>query len=321
MNVSSPYYIPPDAPAHKFRKVRSHSSNGKIPSATIRRFKRPVRHENQRCSHAACSIADCNLLHPHYVYDRKNSSEEDNDFRVPTFVHSELAKCSSKNMLVKETQKLSASGVKESAESYSCTINSSARLSNFYDKLLEQNSTCVVNSRKHESNNSEKHEETRGIKEQTEEFAFHPENGEKLSEPSAFSKASLDHEFMRIRNAIDKTFSGNTDRSQESSDNGCLSELRCLDSRDIIENGDARLRSGCCSKSSPISSHQDPNMADNYYRKLGDKASVSLELGDGDRNGEMSDTSMDSIAGLNIDDVVGVISPKQFWTVRTAIIK
>ncbi|KAG1335375.1 protein HEADING DATE 3B [Cocos nucifera] len=326
-SVSAPYFIPSDAPAHKFRKVHSHSSNGKIPPATIRKFKRPVRHGNQISSHAACSIADCNLLHPHDVYDRKNSSEEDDDFRVPTFVHSEFAKCSRKNMLVKETQKSSASGVKEPAESYSCTISSFAQLSNFYDKPLKQKSACVVNSRKHESNHTEKeHRETRGIREQTEEFAFHPEIGEKISEPSVFSKASLDHECIRIRNAIDKTFSGNTERSQESSDNGCLGELGepgCLDSRDVMENGDARMRSGCCSsKSSPRNSHKDPNMADNCYRKLGDKAGVPLELGDGDRNDEMSDTSEDSIAGLNIslDEVVGVIGPKQFWTVRTAII-
>ncbi|XP_073110823.1 protein HEADING DATE 3B isoform X2 [Elaeis guineensis] len=322
-SVSSPYYTPSDAPVHNFRKVHSHSSNGKIPPATIRKFKRPARHGNQRSSHAASSIADCNLLHPHDVYDRKNSSEEDDDFRVPTFIHSEFAKCSSKNMLVKEMQKSSASGVKEPAESYSCTVSSSAQLSNFYDKPLEQKSACVANSRKHETNHSEKeHRETRGIKEQTEEFAFHPENGEKISEPSVFSKAFLDHECIRIRNAIDKTCSGNTERSQESSDNGCLGELRCLESRDVMENGDARLRSGCCSKSSPRNSHRDANMADNCYLKLGDKAGVSLELGDGDRNGEMSDTSMDSIAGLNIslDEVVGVIGPKQFWTVRTAII-
>ncbi|XP_038985216.1 protein HEADING DATE 3B-like [Phoenix dactylifera] len=322
-SVLSPYYIPPDAPAHKFRKVHSHSSNGKIPRSTIRKFKRPVRHGNQRSSHAACSIAGYNLLDSHDVYDRKNSSEEDDDFRVPTFVHSESAKCSSKNMPVKETQKSSASGVNELAESYSCTMNSSALLSNSYDKPLEQKSACAVNSRKHESNHSEKmHEETRGIKEQTEEFAFHTENREKLSELLTFSKASLDHECIRIRNAIEKTCYGDIGRSQESYDNGCLGELGCLDSRYAIENGDARLTSGCFSKSSLRNSHKDQNMADNCYRKLGDKASVSLELRDGDRNGEMSDTSMDSIAGLNIspDDVVGVIGPKQFWTARTAII-
>lgn len=315
-SVLSPCYVPPNAPG----KVHSHSSNGKISAAAIREFKRPVRHGDQGSSYAAYSIADCNLLHPHDAYDSKNSCDEDDDFRVPTFVYSEFAKCSSKNMPAKETKKSSASGRKKSAESYSCTINSSAQLPNSYDKPLEQKSAGVVTARKHKRNHSEQmFEETIG----TVEFAFHPDNGGKLAEPSTYSKASLDHECTRIRNAIEKTCPANTEKSQESFVNGCPGELECLDSRDVTEDSDARLRSGCSSKSSPRSSLKDPNVADNCYQKLGDKASVSLELGDGDRNGEMSDTMVDSMVGLNIspDDVVGVIGSKQFWTARTAITK
>lgn len=294
--IFSPFYTPPSAPAYAAEKRNSRSSDGEnIITTKMETERRSTYHVNIKPSNAIRSVAECSsskLDFSNIKSSCRKRVDDDDDFRVPTFVNPE-------NVLYlnKETSHIDKRRQANSPRN-SCpaTLNVSVQLAGSCDRPLETNisdSSSVEHERRH---NKQKASDAIVMEDQTEKFLSRTGAGENLAEPSRLAAPSSDRKLP-----------GDLGVCQESCGNGALD-------RPV-----ARIES----QFKASFTHKDATAVDICARKSDDEEDRSLDEKDADKNDETSDMSMvDPISGLDIspDDVVGVIGPKQFWKARRAIV-
>jgi len=301
--VFPPFYASPSASAYLAEKFNSRSSDGdNMRTANMEFERRPNRRVNFKSANAVGSVAECSSVHQRDTSNTKNSSrkrvDDDDDFRVPTFVNSENASYLNKDTTAVQKRRLNT--LHANIPQYGCpaTANTSVQLAGSCDRPLEQTNTSDAKSAQRERNyNEQKLNDGVVIEDQAEKSFSHPEAREKLTEPSRFVKSSSDREHAASRGLC-----------QESHGDGARDGS-------VVQSE---------SQSKVSHRHRYVNATDNCNQTSGAKENKSSERKDADRNDEMSDTSMvGSIPGLEIspDDVVGMIGPKQFWKARRAIVK
>ncbi|KAG1346381.1 protein HEADING DATE 3B [Cocos nucifera] len=323
-SVYSPFYVPAYPPAHSSERVHSRSFDGINPSATRTEFaRRSIKHTGNRSLNAAGSVAERSSLHQHDS-DAKGSCEkrldDEDDFRVPTFVQSEIGGCSDKDAPLMGPEKLTPVS-KSPQKNTSTTYISSLQCSNANDKPSGQTNTSDKSIDFDRNHREKKLKETLAIEDLKERSVPHQELGENIGEPSNVATVPLDRDHMSTINVFEKSRHGSTGFSQESCGNGVVGGLKNMHDFNSVANRDAsRSRNGSMNKPSLENSYRTSSTAD---EECCDKENGTLEMKDGEKKDEVSEASMvDSISGLEIspDDVVGVIGPKHFWKARRAIV-
>ncbi|XP_010910484.1 ELF3-like protein 2 [Elaeis guineensis] len=323
-SVHSPFYVPAHAPAYSSERVHSRSFDGVNPSATRMEFaRRSMKHMGNRSLNAAGSVAERSSLRQHDS-DAKDSCEkkldDEDDFRVPTFVQSEIGACSDRDAPLMGPEKLTPVS-KSPHKNTSMTYISSVQCQNANDKPSELTNTSDKSIDFDRNHGEKKRKQTLPIDDLKERSVPHQELGENFGEPSNVAKVPLDRDHTSTINVFEKSRYGSTGFSQDSCGNGVLGGPKNVNDINSIANKDAsRARNESTSKPSHVNGHSTSSMADEEWC---DKENGTLEMKDGERKDEVSEASMvDSISGLEIspDDVVSVIGPKHFWKARRAIV-
>lgn len=285
----SSFYASASAP-YSGEKVKSRSSDRE----NVRTAKMEFERRSTRCANAVGSGAECSSL----KHDSLNTKgpcrkivDEDDDFRVPTFVNSENSLYVNKDTTGIDKRRLALVQANSARNGYRDAFNDFVQLASSCDRHAEQNSTSDAKAGQHEKRCNE---QMSNNADQAEVSLSHPEAGEKPPEPKRLAKSSSDGERMGSRGTC-----------HESCGNSAVDRPRAH----IESHAKASLS-------------RRPENVDGI-RISEDKENRSLEPKDVDKNAEMSDMSMmDCITGLDIspDDVVGMIGPKQFWKARRAIV-
>ncbi|XP_038981244.1 protein HEADING DATE 3B isoform X2 [Phoenix dactylifera] len=300
-NVYSPFYMPAHTPAHSSERVNSCSFDGMNLNATRMEFaRRSIKHTSNRSLNAAGSVAERSSLRQHDS-NGKNSCEkkldDEDDFRVPTFVQSGIGACSDRDAPLMGPEKLALIS-KSPQKNTSTTFISSLQCPNANDKPSEQTNTSDKSIDFDRNNGGKKPKETLVIED--------------------LKERSVPHQ------VLEKSRHGSTGFSRDSCGNGVLGGPKNMNDINLVESRDAsRARNKSMSKPSLENSHGTSSTADKCNGECGDKENGRLEMKDGEKKDEVSEASMvDSISGWEIspDDIVGVIGPKHFWKARRAIV-
>ncbi|KAJ4959468.1 hypothetical protein NE237_026579 [Protea cynaroides] len=339
-SVFSPVYVPPPTPSHSTEKLHSSSPDGVNLNASMpvseRKSMKNACYQTSDATGRMLLTSECNSFHPFDYSNSKNSGQkklgDEDDVRVPTFVHPEVASCPNKDLPSMERERLASFCPTSQGRSADTLVNSplnpAGTSSNFLmqhqngsDKYSKQTSTTDMRSRKQIRDHCE--ENLKGS------IMSRERAGVKVSMPLMHTDRSANLE--RQSNLLDdhgrlcdadrlvqqKNRAGLFQNNSACVD-GILVKPVGLEKRDIT-----RVRSEPCSIKSPGNSRRSPDQAENGTDYHEDYACGSLQVGDVDRNDEVSETSMvDSMSGLDIspDDVVGVIGQKRFWKARKAIV-
>ncbi|KAJ0971325.1 hypothetical protein J5N97_019284 [Dioscorea zingiberensis] len=308
-NNFSSFYMPPHTPAHSAEKVHSRSSGGMNNNASrLQSESRSTKHANDRFLAATGSAAECSSLRLRQSsYGKKSSGnvcDDDDDFRVPTFVQPGNATCSNKDTPVLEAE--NGTPICSKAQQKGCsTFNSSSQVSKSSAKVMEQSKPSSVSEK--ETN------EDLVIKEPNERSVHHMVSRENLPGSSHSPKASSDHS---------RTINRHRERGVQGQETcgagaGASGVFKCLNEDTV------RAKNESCSRASVDANSQSLEVAEKQNPEINGKPNGSPEMGDAEGNDEASDSSMvDSMSGMEIspDDVVGIIGPKHFWKARRAII-
>ncbi|XP_077210424.1 ELF3-like protein 2 [Tasmannia lanceolata] len=321
-SVFSPFYVPPPTSPHSTENIRSCSSDQmNLDAEMVDLERKSMKNASYNKTSNFSSIAECSSFRPHDFSNSKNSSvkkfAEEDDFRVPTSVHSGIIRCPNKDQNNTDRERQTPfcttyQGQSNSPQkSVAATFGSSIQLHNIRDKPLNRTNTTDLKSREQGRNQSEQRpNEPVPIKDSKEKSGgTQPSTGEKITEPAKYAKASLSQEPLSSQvNEVEHS----RNRNMQSYKNG------------IAENGNvSRVRSESFSRASLGNDRLSPKKAESCRGEHEDKARGSLQPGDVDRNDDIFETSMvDGISGLDIspDDVVDVIGQKYFWKARRAIV-
>ncbi|KAJ6803036.1 protein HEADING DATE 3B-like [Iris pallida] len=305
--VLSPFNMSPNPDSNSEDRVHSRLSDSANPNITRAEFGRSFkRHASNNTVNArGLASPECNSRHLSDSAARKcrESFEDEDDFTVPTFVHTEIAAFSNSDLPAVQPGKPTISRVEGSKASCSYPLPTSN------GEPFEVKDTNTT-SRNYEQDHSKQNCRETSI------FAHSPEIPDRSRFPELLNwgKSSLDRAGTVD---VDKpTCDANKELRLESCDNGYRTGSRCSNHVDVVEEGDnSRYIIGSCSKASL------GKKADKFDEETHDGSNCQRQLGDGDRD-EVSETSMDYIAGMMIspDDVVGVIGSKHFWKARRAIV-
>lgn len=300
--VLSPFNMSPNPHSNSEDRVHSHLSDRASLNTRREDFGRSFK---RHASNRGLAFSECTLRHLSGPSGAKKSRDnfEDDDFRVPTFVHTEIAAFSHSNLPAIQPGKPSISGVEGSQK------RCSYPLPTCNEKPFEENETNTI------SRNSKQDLSEQNCKE-TSVFANSSEipDRRRFAELSNWDKTSLDRTGTVD---VDKhAYHANKELHLEPCADGYVSGSRCSNRVDVVVEVDiSRNIIGPCSKVS----HGEK--ADKFDQETHDESNFQQQLGDGDRD-EVSEASMDYIAGMMIspDDVVGVIGTKHFWKARRAIV-
>ncbi|XP_058073990.1 protein HEADING DATE 3B [Magnolia sinica] len=337
-SVFSSFYMPSPTPARSTEKVQSLPSDG-VNMNTTMEFERESS-KNTGYKHHSPN-AKCSSFHPHDFSSSKNTCRkkfgDEDDFRVPTYVHTETVPSSDKDLNGGDKERptpipmypgqspLTATNSSQK-NMKKVTPNLSVQLQNICDKPLKRTNTTDLKSRQRERNQSEERpKDSVTITDSTEKSSSHPSFGEKILVQECPSSSV---------NVFDTTHNGNTNLYHKASakvllennihHNGVLVEPRCTTNNGITEKGNVpRVRSVLGSRTSISNIHRSLNEAENHSDRSEGNTRWPLQVDDADRTDDVSETSMvDSMSGLDIspDDVVGMIGQRQFWKARKAIV-
>ncbi|KAF8388911.1 hypothetical protein HHK36_025592 [Tetracentron sinense] len=322
-SVVSPSYVPPPSPAHLSEKFHSDGVNS---NTTMEAFERKsMKTANYLTSNATWhlpSTTECRSFYPRDFSNSKKSSMkkhgDEEDLRVPTFVHSRITPCYSKDQQsINRERHTSFSPTHPGSSKFTPWTSPlknvacipSMQLKNARDKQLKLTDTIDLKSRQNVINQSE----------------------EKIAVPLKHANVSLNQE-RRSSLADDFGILHDSDaRKHREYRAGFLPENTVSEDGVSVEpmqgmgKGNASwARSESCFRASLEDSYRSPNEDENGGEYSRYKAHESLQVGDVDRNDDVSETSIvDSISGLDIspDDVVEVIGQKHFWKARREIVK
>ncbi|XP_039121732.1 ELF3-like protein 2 isoform X1 [Dioscorea cayenensis subsp. rotundata] len=305
------FYMPPHTPAHSAERVHSRSSGGINNNASrLQSESRSARPANERFLAATGSPAECSSLHQRQCpYGKKSSGnaiDDDDDFRVPTFVQPGNATCSNKDTPVLETEKGISICSKAQQKSFS-TSNSSVQISKSYGKAMEQSKLSSINEK-------EKNEDL-VINEPNQRAVGHIVARESLVGLSHSPKASSDH--SKAVNVFESSCHETAVQGQETCGGSASAGSKCLNEEVL------RAKNESCLRALVDANSQFLKVGEKQNPEINAKPSGSPAMGDAEGNDDTSDSSMvDSISGMEIspDDVVGIIGPKHFWKARRAII-
>ncbi|XP_073008169.1 protein HEADING DATE 3B [Typha latifolia] len=330
-SILSPSIVHSHINAHS-EKLNGQSSNGVSSDATRPELAtRSGKHINKKL-HVTESAAECSSplikeTNSNNSYRKKLGDEE--DFRVPTFVHADIpTKCDKDVVMGQEKLRSSCA---ESAQKSCSMINSSERCQESCERHLEGNNISDGKSRNSHINRSEKEpSEILAIKEAKEKSLLSSKSGEKSKERSPITQDYCCKEKTITKGASEKSWNGTSEKSwngslsmyEESCANGGLYEDR--DNTNVVENQTVgRMRNGICSEASVINGHKTSKFSNSVYQKDDNKENGILELRDVEGKDKLCQSSLvDSVLGFEIspDDVVAVIGPKHFWKARRAIV-
>lgn len=304
--------MPPHTPAHSAERVHSRSSGGINNNASrLQSESRSARPANERFLAATGSPAECSSLHQRQSpYGKKSSGnliDDDDDFRVPTFVQPGNATCSNKDTPVLETEKGISICSKAQQKSFSIS-NSSVQISKSYGKAMEQSKLSSINEK-------EKNEDL-VINEPNQRAVGHIVARESLVGLSHSPKASSDH--SKAVNVFESSCHETAVQGQETCGGSASAGSKCLNEEVL------RAKNESCLRALVDANSQFLKVGEKQNPEINAKPSGSPAMGDAEGNDDTSDSSMvDSISGMEIspDDVVGIIGPKHFWKARRAIIK
>lgn len=284
--------------------------------------RRSIKHTSNRSLNATGSVAERGSLHQHDS-DEKDSCEkkldDEDDFRVPTFVQSGIGACSDRDAPSMGPENLTPVS-KSPQKNTSTTDISLFQCPNANDNPSEQTNTFDKSIDFDRNNGEKKWKETLVIKDLKERSVPHQELGESFGEPSNIAKVPLDRDRTHTINVFEKSCHGSPGFSQESCGNGILGGPKNMNDINSVENRDSsRATNGSMSKPSLGNSHRTSSTVD---EDCCDKENGTLEMEDEVKKDEISEASMvDSGLKISPDDVVGVIGPKHFWKARRAIVK
>ncbi|KAF8400901.1 hypothetical protein HHK36_014204 [Tetracentron sinense] len=347
-SVFSPFYNHSPTPTYSAEKFHSRSSDGVNLNTTTEAFERKsMKTTNYRTSDATwhlSSPAECSSFHPRDFSNSKNFSAkklgDEDDYRVPTFVHSGITPCYSKGQQSMDRERLTpfspthmgrSSVTPGNSPMKNATCISSMQLQNARDKQLKLTNSADLKSRQNVRNQSEENpNESLTSRDCTEKPASHPLTREMVAEPLKHANASLNQE-RQSKLVDDCSRSHDTDaRLHQEHRVGFLPEsTACEDGVSVepmrgVSKGNASwATSDACLRASLGDSHRNPNEDENCGDYWEDRAHRSLQVRDVDRNDDVSETSVvDYVSSLDIspDDVVGVIGQKHFWKARREIV-
>uniref|UniRef100_A0A5B7BG22 Putative Hydroxyproline-rich glycoprotein family protein n=1 Tax=Davidia involucrata TaxID=16924 RepID=A0A5B7BG22_DAVIN len=282
------------------------------------------------------SSAQCSWFQPPSFSSSKDSPVEklrdEDDFRVPTFPQSgRTPNCGDgrKNM--------------DREELTFPSLNASMKLRSACEKQTKRTSTTDRESNKHLRIETE---ENPKVSQTSPDCASDPasilSNGDKILANSFSSLPAKDRVSEQAKgahvslnqkkrsNLVDNLWRSHDSNAQSHQEYRSRQENKALrdgvsaESKRAIEKRNASALEGVsCSKPSLRDNHRIPNRLENVSEFNEDWESGSLQVGDVDRNGDISDTSVvDSISGsdISLDDFVGGIGQKQFWKARNAMV-
>ncbi|XP_010244364.1 PREDICTED: protein HEADING DATE 3B [Nelumbo nucifera] len=340
-SVFSQIYVSPPTP-------HSRSSDGANLNGTVAECDRKsTKNANYRISNATrnlLSTNDCNSCHRPDFSNLKNycgdKLEDEDDLRVPTYIHSGVASCSNKDLPNPNGERCTPLSPTHPSPSklapgnrplkaLAATGSSSMQPQSTCDKQ-QKTSTRDMKSRVHVRNQNEENlKECVTSRDSAEKDAIHSSTGEKnakflnraIASENQILESSQADDFRRSNNNVSRAYE--EQRSILLPEN-CVSGDAVLVELVGVEKGNiSREKAVPFSRASPGNSDRSPKRAENDRDYHEDMAHESLQVGDADKNDDASETSMvDSISGLDIspDDVVGVIGPKHFWKARRAIV-
>lgn len=249
-----------------------------------------------------------NTISPSAKLEQRKKVGDDDDFRVPIFVNSEIGQCHRNNQSNVDRGNLTPFSPTYSGGS--TKIQSSSKKLSSAVPLLEQNvgSHNEINLKEHSVKSISLL--TRGkidghVKQAN--VSTHQENG---------NHPALKHDRLH---GTDACMRKEYRVGPQLEDTGHDAEVLDDHTSDMENRNTSRKRS-VYNLVVGLSSPQEPNV---YGEYPGDKTCGSLQAVIADRNDDASETSMvDSISGLDIspDDVVGIIGQKHFWKARRAIV-
>ena len=244
--------------------------------------------------------------------------QDDEDFMVPTFVQSETGKDHSKN-----SNGMNREVFPSSTPAYLCQSMNSHNTS---DKEPRRSSITDFSFRQEGRCQDEEHpKESMEVGEKSVKYVSGSPAKEKTKGPLKQTDTSAGQEHRhKLANNSDRLCSTGTSLNHESRARPHMQNIMCGNgvSNELVmgkENGSySILRKDSCPEK--LGSPNATN--DSGYHE--DKSRGSLQMGNGDRSDDASETSMvDSISGMDIcpDDVVGIIGLNHFWKARRAIVK
>ncbi|XP_043720130.1 protein HEADING DATE 3B-like isoform X2 [Telopea speciosissima] len=348
-SVFSPCYIPSPTPAHFSEKPHCCSSNGVNLDGLMAVFERKsMKNANYRTSNATGhmpSTPEYNLFHRHDHSNSRNSGQkqlaDEDDVRVPTFIHPGVAPCPNKDIPSIDRERLAPFCPTNQGHSAITPVNSLLKSAATSSNLLNQpqdacnkhskrSDTTDMTSRQSVSNHIE--ENLKGSftsRECTEMLASHKLSREKVAEPSKYARgsANLEHQssqpdgFGRVCDTggwVQQEY-----RPVLLQNNTVYGDGISVESVGLEKGNVSSVRSEPFSRISPGNSRRSPGQAEFGSEYHEDNSHGSLQVRGMDRNDDVSETSMlDSISRLDIspDDVVGVIGQNRFWKARRAIV-
>ncbi|KAF6164280.1 hypothetical protein GIB67_010250 [Kingdonia uniflora] len=297
--VFPPFYLP--VPAQAAEKPQSQSSEGVSLSTIAVDFQRksPKSANNSTLipTKNLSPIAECGSFRPNEPFKSKgsivNKIGNEDDFRVPTFVHSKISQHNTdgeRNFPMSSSRPGRSIASPGNTEAATATCSSSMQLQHARDKHLKRTNTTDLRSRQQARNPSEENPLSGG---EPLKHSLTMQIQENKSVPLVNLKGLYDSNKHLHQEYGARFVSDNT-----------------LQSDDILPEVE-----GCVENGNLIRGRNE-----SYSRN----SIGSLQVCDVDRNDDVSETSMlDTVSGLDIspDDVVGVIGQKHFWKARRAIAK
>ncbi|XP_010267079.1 PREDICTED: protein HEADING DATE 3B-like isoform X2 [Nelumbo nucifera] len=306
-----------------------------------RKSTKNVNHRPSNATTGLLSTSDRSSCHSHAFSNlRKRIPGDEDDLRVPVFVHSQVSPCSDKDIPNTSRERFSPfistnsdrSTVAEDnspLKTAAATCNSSMQPQNACDKSQKPTRTTDMKSKQHVRNQfKENLKETVTGKNHAENSTSISSMGERIAEPLKHDKTSGNQELQNGQVGSRRLCDADAERHQE---NGSAmfpkicgdADVHLVEPNEVEKENISRERNESCSEASPVNSHRNPERAENGGHYHEEMVHESLQVGDVDGNDDASESSMvDSVLGADIspDDAVGVIGKKRFWKARRAIV-
>ncbi|XP_043703825.1 ELF3-like protein 2 [Telopea speciosissima] len=345
-SVFPPHYVPSPTPTHSTEKLHSYSSDGVNLNASMAVFERKsMKNGNYRTSDATgnmLSTPECNSFQLPNFSNSKNSGQrklvDEDDVKVPTFIHPEDASCSNKDLPRMEGERLASfcptnqgrSPMNSPLKPTATTSNLLRQPQNVGDKNSKWSSTTDMRSSQQIQNQSEENLEGSIMSRECAEVpASHQLTRKKVAKPLTYADGfeNLEHQSSPLDDIGRVCDTGRYVQQEYRAGlvrgNTAFGDEISVEPVGLEKGNITRVRSEPCSRISPGNSHRNPDQDENGSDYHEDNAHGSLRVGDVDRDDDASETSMvDSTLAFEIssDDVVGVIGQTHFWKARRAIV-
>ncbi|MQM00848.1 hypothetical protein Taro_033583, partial [Colocasia esculenta] len=222
-SVFSPFYVPSHMAAHATERAHSHLAGLNPNTMRTELEKKSQKPVSQSMVHAAGnehSGAECSSLRPHGISSAKESSKKlggNDDFRVPTLAQPETTRHPGKSLMNREIITHFHTGTLQ--KNGKIVLKSPTSAQNSDGKSLEQRSTSIFMSQKHErcSGEGQAKEADKQIKSTAN--MPHLASREKSTEPSKLSKSSSNQQCLCGKsNELESSYCGTANVRRERSD-------------------------------------------------------------------------------------------------------